>query len=152
MGDGERVVKLIQETYPDAVLEAGSYHEQHWARLDITRVLDILYWLRDDPETGYDFLVDITAVHWPDRADPLEVVYHLYSYSKNDRLRVKVNVDADGKVPSAVPVWESAEWNEREAYDMFGVTFEGHPDLRRILMPEDYDLHPLRKEFPLYSG
>lgn len=152
MGDGDKSIGLIQAKFPEAVIEAGSHNDQHWARLDRDRLLDIFHWLRDDPETSYDYLVDVTAVHWPDRAEPLEVVYHLYSYRNNDRLRIKVNADAEGSVPSAVPVWDSAEWNEREAYDMVGVSFSGHPDLRRILMPEDYDLHPLRKEFPLYSG
>jgi len=97
-------------------------------------------------------LIDLTAVHWPDQEQPVELVYHLYSYQNNDRLRLKVRV-ADGEaVPSIYAIWKAADWNERETYDMFGIQFEGHPDLRRILMPDDYTDFPLRKEFPLYRG
>jgi NADH-quinone oxidoreductase subunit C len=80
------------------------------------------------------------------------VIYHLHSRDRNDRLRLKVRTGDRGPVPSLTPLWASAEWNEREAYDMFGVEFEGHPDLRRILMPDDYTDFPLRKELPLYTG
>ena len=101
---------------------------------------------------GHTPLVDVTAVHWPDDPQPLEMVYHLYSYARNDRLRLKVRVGTDEPVPSVSGIWKSADWNERETYDMFGIKFTGHPDLRRILMPDDYTDFPLRKEFPLYRG
>ncbi|NIP16660.1 MAG: NADH-quinone oxidoreductase subunit C, partial [Pseudomonadales bacterium] len=97
-------------------------------------------------------LTDVTAVHWPDIDPPMELVYHLYSYPRNDRLRLKLRVGNQGPVRSVAGVWKSAEWNERETFDMFGIRFEGHPDLRRILMPDEYTDNPLRKEFPLYRG
>ena len=97
-------------------------------------------------------VTDVTAVHWPDDPQPIEVVYHFYSLSRNDRLRVKVRTSDRGPVPTLSELWRSADWNEREAYDMFGVEFAGHPDLRRILMPDDYTDFPLRKELPLYRG
>ena len=100
----------------------------------------------------FDYLVDVTAVHWPEDEQPMELVYHLYSYSRNDRLRLKTRVAEKGPVASLSGLWHSAAWNERETYDMFGVRFEGHPDLRRILMSEDYTDFPLRKEFPLFRG
>ena len=82
----------------------------------------------------------------------MELVYHLQSYARNDRLRLKVRAAERGPVPTLSGIWQSAEWNERETYDMFGIEFEGHPDPRRILMPEDYTDFPLRKEFPLFRG
>ena len=116
------------------------------------RLVEICTWLRDDPATSYDFLVDVTAAHWPEDPQPIEMIYHLYSHSRNDRLRLKTRAADRGPVPTLTGIWKSADWNEREAYDMFGIRFEGHPDLRRILMPEDYTDFPLRKEFPLFRG
>jgi len=109
-------------------------------------------WLRDDPATRFNVLLDVTAVHWPDRELPIEIVAHLYSHERNDRLRLKCRVPDRGPVDSLTPLWASADWNEREAFDMFGVVFSGHPDLRRILMSDDYTDYPLRKELPLFRG
>ena len=116
------------------------------------RLADVLRWLRDDPGQRYDYLVDVTAVEYRDRERPLEVVYFLRSLERRTDLRVKVELDPNGEltVPSAVPLWRGANWLEREVYDMFGIAFTGHPDLRRILMWETYaEGHPLRKDFPL---
>jgi len=115
-------------------------------------LLDVMAWLRDTPEQAYDYLVDVTAVEYRDRERPLEVVYGLRSLARRADLRVKVELDPQGDltVNSVVPVWRGADWLEREAYDMFGITFQGHPDLRRILMWETYtEGFPLRKDFPL---
>ena len=94
----------------------------------------------------------MTAVHSPDDPQPMQVVYHLYSYSQNDRLRIKASIEDGQSAPSLVGIWKAADWNERETYDMFGIKFDGHPDLRRILMLDEYTDFPLRKEFPLYRG
>jgi len=113
---------------------------------------EILAWLRDDPDERYDYLVDVTAVEYRDRELPLEVVYQLRSLPRNACLRVKIALakDADLVVDSVVDLWPGANWLEREVWDMFGVRFRGHPDLRRLLMWETYDEgHPLRKDFPL---
>ena len=152
MADGQQAVELIQQRFPGAVLGTGSYREQTWAEIELDRLVEIASFLRDDPELCYDFLVDVTAVHWPLDAQPMHVVYHLFSYARNDRLRLKVRTGDRGPVQSVADLWPSADWNEREAYDMFGIEFEGHPDLRRILMPDDYTDFPLRKELPLYRG
>ena len=115
-------------------------------------LLDVLSWLRDMPQQTYDYLVDVTAVEYRDRERPLEVVYNLRSLARRADLRVKVELDAQGDltVDSVVSLWRGADWLEREVYDMFGVTFRGHPDLRRILMWETYaEGYPLRKDFPL---
>ena len=116
------------------------------------RLRDVMAWLRDTPGQAYDYLVDVTAVEYRDKERPLEVVYHLRSLSRKENLRMKVELDLRGElaVDSVTPLWAGATWLEREVYDMFGVVFAGHPDLRRILMWETYaEGYPLRKDFPL---
>jgi len=116
------------------------------------RAHDILAWLRDDPAQAFDYLTDVTAVDYRDPELPLEVVYQLRSLTRKVDLRVKIPLDKQGDltVDSVVDLWRGADWLEREVYDMFGVTFRGHPDLRRILMWETYaEGFPLRKDFPL---
>jgi NADH-quinone oxidoreductase subunit C len=120
--------------------------------VDPARVREVLAWLKDTPGEAYTYLVDVTAVEYRDAALPLEVVYELFSLSRKVGLRVKAALPKDGplEVDSVVPVWAGADWLEREVFDMFGIRFRGHPDLRRILMWETYaEGHPLRKDFPL---
>ena len=115
-------------------------------------LVQVLAWLRDTPDQRYDYLVDVTAVEYRDRERPLEVVYNVRSLERRVDLRVKVELDpnSDLVVDSVVPLWRGADWLERETFDMFGITFRGHPDLRRILMWETYaEGYPLRKDFPL---
>jgi NADH-quinone oxidoreductase subunit C len=116
------------------------------------RLLAVMAWLRDTEGQRYDYLVDVTAVEYRDRERPLEVVYLLRSLERHADLRIKVELDPRGDlaVDSVVPLWRGADWLEREVFDMFGITFRGHPDLRRILMWETYaEGYPLRKDFPL---
>ena len=116
------------------------------------RLLEAMTWLKETPGQEYDYLVDVTAVEFRDRERPLEVVYFIRSLSRRADLRVKVELDAAGDltVDSVWGLWHGADWLEREVYDMFGITFRGHPDLRRILMWETYaEGFPLRKDFPL---
>ena len=122
--------------------------------VDRARLFDIVQWLHDDPTQRYDYLSDVTAVEYRDPERPLEVVWHLRSLPFRRFLRLKVELAADGKTPLEVPsvwsVYKGADWLERECYDMFGIRFVGHPDLRRILMWEQYhEGFPLRKDFPL---
>ena len=116
------------------------------------RLLEAMTWLKQTPRQDYDYLVDVTAVEFRDRERPLEVVWFLRSLSRRADLRVKVELDAAGDltVDSVWGLWHGADWLEREVFDMFGITFRGHPDLRRILMWETYaEGFPLRKDFPL---
>ena len=120
--------------------------------IDPARNREILGWLKTDPEQAYDYLVDVTAVEYRDGELPLEVVYELFALRRRVALRVKAPLDkaAPLELDSVVPLWAGANWLEREVYDMFGITFRDHPDLRRILMWETYaEGHPLRKDFPL---
>jgi NADH-quinone oxidoreductase subunit C len=152
LAEGAHAIERLHSRFADAVLERGSFRDQHWAVVPPSRWLEVARWLRDDPETDFNVLVDITAVHWPHRNPPMEIVAHLYSHARNDYLRLKTRVGDAGPIDSLTPLWRSADWNERETFDMFGIEFAGHPNLRRILMPEDYTDFPLRKELPLYRG
>ena len=152
MTHGEKAIERLETRFPGVIVSRGSYRDQHWVTITPEKLREVCRWLRDDPGTAFEFLTDVTAVHWPDDPEPMEIVYHLYSLQHNDRLRIKVRTADRGPVPSLAAVWESANWNERETYDMFGVEFEGHPDPRRILMPDEYTDYPLRKELPLYRG
>jgi NADH-quinone oxidoreductase subunit C len=119
-------------------------------RVERAALPDAFVTLRDDPETRLEQLSDLTVVDYLGREPRFDVVYQLYSISLNHRLRVEVPVaESDAVVPTASGVWKAANWAEREAWDMFGIRFAGHPDLRRILMYPEFDGHPLRKDYPL---
>ena len=135
----------LKERFGDAIEGAVLLGGQKLVTVVLGSAADILASLRNDH--GFDYLVDVTAVHWPKRERQFDIVWILYSFSANERVRLKTTA-ADGEpVPSATALYNSANWLEREAYDMFGVRFEGHPDLRRILMPDEWDGYPLRKEY-----
>ncbi len=112
-------------------------------------ILDVLTKLRDDPACKFEILIDICGVDYPARANRFDVVYHLLSPRLNQRVRIKLDTNEADAVPSAIPVFPAANWFEREAYDMYGILFSGHPDLRRLLTDYGFQGHPLRKDFPL---
>jgi NADH-quinone oxidoreductase subunit C len=143
------LVKKLKEKLGDAVLEASEFLGQLSIAIARERIVEACGTLRDDDETPFNYLSDLTCVHYPDnRSAPFQVVYSLYSISKNERVRLNVDTNAEG-VESVTSVWPSADWLEREVYDLFGVVFHNHPDLRRILLPPDWEGHPLRKDYPL---
>lgn len=151
-GDEHPSVAALRAAFGDAILR----HEVIWGETTVfvsgARLLDIITWLHHDATQQYDYLVDVTAVEYRDREVPLQVVWHLRSlpYRRFLRLKVELTTDTPLRVPSITSVYKSADWLEREVFDMFGVHFDGHPDLRRILMWEQYkEGHPLRKDFPL---
>lgn len=144
-------VAALMETFGDAVLRHEVVSgDQHVVHVDADRNVEILRWLKEDPAQQYNFLADVTAVDYAGPL-PLHVVYQLWSIPLKHALRVKCVLPKDSlEIDSVVPLWKAADWLEREVFDLFGVTFRGHPDLRRILMPDDYaEGHPLRKDFPL---
>ena len=112
-------------------------------------IVTVMRFLRDDPRCLFWNLIDVTAVDWPSRARRFDVVYHLQSPKHNARVRVKVGTDETTPVPSIIDVFAGADWYERETYDLYGIVFAGHPDMRRILTDYGFDGHPLRKDFPL---
>lgn len=142
----------LRAQFGDAVRRVDVVWGETTVLIDGARALEIVRWLHDDDGQRYDYLVDVTAVEYRDAGRPLEVVWHLRSLPYRRFLRLKSELPKDGPlvVPSIWPVYKAADWLERECYDMFGIRFEGHPDLRRILMWEDYrEGFPLRKDFPL---
>jgi NADH-quinone oxidoreductase subunit C len=131
------------------VLASAIEHDQLIVTVPAERIVPVLVRLRDDPQFLFEQLIDVCGVDYPDRPQRFEVVYTLLSVSLNRRLRLKVATDEDTPVPSAVPVYPSANWFERETWDMYGIFFSEHPDLRRILTDYGFDGHPMRKDFPL---
>ncbi len=134
----------MKARFGEAILESMTYLGDHYFVVDAAKIEDVLTSLRDDEQ--YSMLADLTAVDYPKKPKRFEIIYQLYSVPLNQRLRVKASVGEDESIATAVPVWKSANWLEREAYDMFGVNFAGHPDLRRILLPEEWVGFPLRKD------
>jgi NADH-quinone oxidoreductase subunit C len=141
----------LVEKFPEAVVSTHNQHGDETAVVLTSRLVDICEMLRDDGITSFEMLTDLTAVDYLGIKEPrFEVVYHLYSLSKNHRLRLKVEVEEeDPRVPSVINVWKAANWMEREAWDLYGIVFEGHPDLRRILLYPEFIGHPLRKDYEM---
>lgn len=141
------LVKRYKERFGPAILEAWVDRKQ--AILVVARELlvEIAAYSRDDEK--FDWLSDLTAVDWPKREKRFDIVLNMYSFEKNERLRLKVHAAADERVPSVQGVWATANWEEREVYDMFGVVFEGHPELKRILLPDEWQGYPLRKDYDI---
>src|SRR5580704_2068314 len=143
------LVKRYREKFGPAILEAWTDRKQ--AILVVARELlgEIAIYSRD--EEKFDWLSDLTAVDWPKREKRFDIVLNMYSFEKNERLRLKAQSSADERVPSVQGIWSTANWMEREVYDMFGVIFEGHPDLRRILLPDEWQGFPLRKDYDILT-
>ena len=142
-------VTALQTGVPGAV-DAMSYWVGDWTVIvPRERLLEVARFLRDDDATAFNYCSDVTATDWPPRAQRFDVIYCLYSTHLRHRIRVKVRAAEGDPVPSVTELWPAANWLEREVYDQFGVNIVGHPDLRRILMPDDWQGHPQRKDYPL---
>ena len=132
-----------------AILSSRITHGELTLNVARDKIIDVLTFLRDDAACRFEVLIDICGVDWPARENRFDVVYHLLSPRLNQRVRVKLETDESSPVASAVEVFSAANWFEREAYDMYGILFSGHPDLRRILTDYGFQGYPLRKDFPL---
>ncbi len=139
----------LQKRFSGAISDPLIFRNQPSITVAKESLRALCEFLKSDEGGGYALLTDETAVDYPKREKRFEVVYHLYSFKRNDRLRLKVVAGEDEKVPSVVGVWPTADWLEREVYDMFGVTYEGHPNLKRILLPDEWVGHPLRKDYDI---
>ncbi len=152
---GDLILQRLRDRFGAAILQTHDHRGDHTAEVARPALLDVLRTCRDEPDLACDVLMDLTAVDYlayagGDDGPRFEVVYHLYSLRHNHRVRIKTRVEEDDAiVPSAVGLWPIADWLEREVWDMFGIRFEGHPDLRRLLMYEEFVGHPLRKDYPI---
>ncbi|MFZ0941877.1 MAG: NADH-quinone oxidoreductase subunit C [Candidatus Sulfotelmatobacter sp.] len=124
-----------------------TYAGQNYMVVDRSLIPEILQILRNEEQ--FDYCVDITAVHYPKREKQFDVVWVLYSFARNERIRVTTQILDGDSLPSSVPIWPAANWLEREVFDMFGIKFNGHPDLKRILLPDGWKGHPLRKDYSI---
>ena len=143
------VVTALQQGVPGAVSQVAYWVGDWTVIVAVDRLLDVMHFLHDDPATAFDYCSDITAVDWPPRQQRFDVVYCLYSTRRRHRLRVKVRAGEDDPIESVTGIWTAANWLEREVWDLFGVNIVNHPDLRRILMPDEWQGYPQRKDYPL---
>jgi NADH-quinone oxidoreductase subunit C len=139
------MVSRLTRQYGSGIREASTYLGQNYMVVDSSLIPELLRLLRDQEQ--FDYCVDITALHYPEKEKPFEVIWILYSFAKNERIRVKTEIVDGQVVPSSFSIWPTANWLEREVYDMFGIRFDGHPDLKRILLPDGWKGHPLRKDY-----
>jgi len=149
----KEVETKIRKSFGDTLLDAFSFRGELTIVVKNQRLVEFFHYLREDEGLAFNVLVDITGVDYLNYPDAFPsrfaVVYHLHSWKTEVRIRIKVAVEGDLVVPTLVPIWDAANWLEREVYDMFGITFNGHPDHRRILTWDDCTEHPLRKDYPL---
>jgi NADH-quinone oxidoreductase subunit C len=138
------LVAKLRSSYGSGI-EPLTYAGQNYMVVDRTLIPEILQVLRSQEQ--FDYCVDITAVHYPKREKQFDVLWILYSYARNERIRVTTQIRDGESIPSSVPIWTGANWLEREVYDMFGIKFDGHPDMKRILLPDGWKGHPLRKDY-----
>ena len=145
------IIQKIKDRFGDAVQEDHNFRGDQTVTLSRDKIVEVTQFVKDDPSLDMDFLMDLTAVDYMDRKPiRFEVVYHFYSLKHNHRVRIKVPVDEeDCIVESLVPLYKSANWFEREVWDLYGIKFKGHPNLKRILLYEGFKGHPLRKDYPI---
>jgi NADH-quinone oxidoreductase subunit C len=141
--------ETIKVALPGAVTDASVAFDQLTLSIDAAKVVEVVRYLRDDPALRFVSFIDVTAVDYPGREKRFDVVYHLLSPTLNERIRLRAEASETTQVPSIIEVFPGADWFERECYDLYGVIFTGHPDMRRLLTDYGFDGHPLRKDFPL---
>lgn len=147
---GSVTLRKLRERFAGQILETHSYRGDDTATVARGEILAVAEFLKTDPELRYEFLMDLAGVDYYKRKPRFEVVYHFYSLTFNHRVRVKVPLEeADPEVDSLIGLWKGANWYEREAWDMYGIRFRGHPDLRRILLYPEFQGHALRKDYPI---
>jgi len=150
MNEDDITIRKLKEKFPDSILDITFFRDEATIVVKKEDILPVARFLCSDEDLLYDFLSDLCCVDYLKREPRFEIVYHLYSINKNKRLRIKAPIPRNYQVISSVySVWKTANWLERECYDMYGIGFEDHPDLRRILLADDWEGHPLRKDYPL---
>ncbi len=150
--DDTPTVRTLRERFPEGILSTTIVRHETTVLVPASEIVRVCRHLKEDPDLRYDFLSDLTAVDRFRDRPRFELVYHLYSLQFKRRIRLKIQLEEGEPAFSVTSVWGTANWHEREVYDMFGIAFEGHPDLRRILMPEGWEGHPLRKDYPVQAS
>ncbi|GBD88555.1 NADH-quinone oxidoreductase subunit C 1 [bacterium BMS3Abin03] len=146
----ELLQQKLKEQFPETDFEFSEFREELTIKFPKEKVVEISSFLKSDTELEFIQCSDVTAIDWAKRKNRFTIVYNIYSFKNDFRLRLKADVDeSDCSIDSVSLVWKAANWQERETYDMYGINFNGHPDLRRMYMPEDFEHYPLRKDFPL---
>lgn len=146
----ELIVSKLKENFPESFISSNVYMGDFSVYVDKKDIVKICTYLKEDNEFEFQLCEDVTAVDWAKRKDRFTVVYHIFSFKHKFRLRIKADVDeSDCSIDTVSSVWKTTNWQEREVYDMFGISFNNHPDLRRMYMPEEFEHYPLRKDFPL---
>jgi NADH-quinone oxidoreductase subunit C len=150
MGLKEIIPQKLKANFPSVDFEVSDYKDELTIKFDKKNVVEVSKFLKTDPELQFLLCSDVTAVDWATRKNRFTVVYNIFSMKHNFRLRLKADVDeSDCSIDSVTSVWRASNFQERETYDMYGIKFNNHPDLRRMYMPEEFEYHPLRKDFPL---
>jgi len=144
------VPQKLKEKFPEIDFEISDYRDELTVKFDKKFIVKVCEFLKSDSELLFNYCTDITAVDWATRKNRFTVVYNIFSLENSFRLRLKADVDeTDCTIDSVTSIWKGANWQERETFDMYGIKFNNHPDLRRMYMPEEFEHHPLRKDFPL---
>ena len=144
------IIQKLNDKFKDIKLEVIEYRNELTIIFDKQNIVNVCKFLKDDDDLQFKLCEDVTAIDWAKTKNRFTVVYHIFSLKNNFRLSLKSNVDeSDCTIDSVSSVWKTANWEEREVYDMYGIKFNNHPDLRRMYMPEEFEYHPLRKDFPL---
>jgi NADH-quinone oxidoreductase subunit C len=149
MVDTQSLIGALKEKFPASILEEVEFRGERTVSVVDRDLYEICRFLRSDPSLQFDFLTDLCGVDFHPETPRFEVVYLLYSMKRNERLRLKVRLPEGGAIRSVESIWKAANWLEREVYDLFGIRFDHHPDLRRILLWDGYEGHPLRKDYPV---
>ena len=146
----ELIPQKLKANFPSVEFEVSDYKDELTIKFDKKNIVEVCKFLKTDPELQFLLCSDVTAVDWATRKNRFTVVYNIFSLKNSFRLRLKADVDeSDCSIDSVTSVWGASNFQERETYDMYGIKFNNHPDLRRMYMPEEFEYHPLRKEFPL---
>jgi NADH-quinone oxidoreductase subunit C len=140
---------LLQETFPEAVLSIEEFRGETSITIDAGKIREVMTFLKENEKLGYDLLLDLAGVDFADRSPRFMIAYLLHSMRFNNRLRIKTTVAEGASVDTVSDIWLAANWMEREVYDLFGIQFNNHPHLKRILLTDDFVGHPLRKDFPV---
>lgn len=146
----ELIIQKVKEKFENSIEEINQFRGDLSITINKDKIVELAKLLKEDDDLHFETCIDVTAIDWAKRKNRFTVVYHVYSYKNNFTLRLKANIDDEPpQIDSVTSVWKSANWYERETYDMYGIIFINHPDLRRIYMPEGFEYHPLRKDFPV---